>query len=171
MKITGKKPWYLEYLLIIIGTGLMATAITSCFDAAGMVTGGFSGIAIIVKAGTKGLYGNGVPLWVTNLVLNVPVFILAAKIKGFSFVKKALMGDISLTVWLAVLPAWKLSEDIFLAALYGGILQGVGIGMTASFIGTVCSVAIATVLSPVIAEAALHLGPWEYFSLDRKSVV
>lgn len=129
MKITGKKPWYLEYLLIIIGTGLMATAITSCFDAAGMVTGGFSGIAIIVKAGTKGLYGNGVPLWVTNLVLNVPVFILAAKIKGFSFVKKALMGDISLTVWLAVLPAWKLSEDILLAALYGGILQGVGIGL------------------------------------------
>ena len=129
MKIAGKKPWYLEYLLIIIGTGLMATAITSCFDAAGMVTGGFSGIAIIVKAGTKGLYGNGVPLWVTNLVLNVPVFILAAKIKGFSFVKKALMGDISLTVWLAVLPAWKLSEDIFLAALYGGILQGVGIGL------------------------------------------
>ena len=129
MKITGKKPWYLEYLLIIIGTGLMATAITSCFDAAGMVTGGFSGIAIIVKAGTKGLYGDGVPLWVTNLVLNVPVFILAAKIKGFSFVKKALMGDISLTVWLAVLPAWKLSEDIFLAALYGGILQGVGIGL------------------------------------------
>ncbi len=129
MKITGKKPWYLEYLLIIIGTGLMATAITSCFDAAGMVTGGFSGIAIIVKAGTKGLYGNGVPLWVTNLVLNVPVFILAAKIKGFSFVKKALIGDISLTVWLAVLPAWKLSEDIFLAALYGGILQGVGIGL------------------------------------------
>ena len=129
MKITGKKPWYLEYLLIIIGTGLMATAITSCFDAAGMVTGGFSGIAIIVKAGTKGLYGNGVTLWVTNLVLNVPVFILAAKIKGFSFVKKALMGDISLTVWLAVLPAWKLSEDIFLAALYGGILQGVGIGL------------------------------------------
>ena len=129
MKITGKKQLYLEYMLIIIGTALMATAITSCFDAAGMVTGGFSGIAIIVKAGTKGLYGNGVPLWVTNLVLNVPVFILAAKIKGFSFVKKALMGDISLTVWLAVLPAWKLSEDIFLAALYGGILQGVGIGL------------------------------------------
>lgn len=37
--------------------------------------------------------------------------------------------------------------------------------MTASFIGTVVSVIIATVLSPVIAEFALHLGPWEYFSL------
>ena len=38
MKIAGKKVWYLEYILIIVGTGLMATAITSCFDAAGMVT-------------------------------------------------------------------------------------------------------------------------------------
>ena len=36
MKITGKKPWYMEYLLIIVGTALMATAITSCFDAAGL---------------------------------------------------------------------------------------------------------------------------------------
>lgn len=47
----------------------------------------------------------------------------------------------------------------------GQASKALGIGMTASFIGTVCSVAIATVLSPVIAEAALHLGPWEYFSL------
>ena len=82
MKIAGKKVWYLEYILIIVGTGLMATAITSCFDAAGMVTGGFSGIAILVKAWTKGVYGDGIPLWITNLVLNVPLFLLAAKIKG-----------------------------------------------------------------------------------------
>ena len=110
MKIAGKKPWYLEYLLIIVGTGLMGTAITSCFDAAGMVTGGFSGIAILVKAWTKGLYGNGIPLWITNLILNVPLFLLATKIKGFAFVRKALLGDISLTIWLAILPAWKLSR-------------------------------------------------------------
>ena len=129
MKITGKKPWYMEYLLIIVGTALMATAITSCFDAAGMVTGGFSGIAILVKAWTKGVYGDGIPLWITNLVLNVPLFLLAAKIKGFKFVKKALLGDLSLTVWLAVLPAWKLSGDFLLVALYGGLLQGVGIGL------------------------------------------
>ena len=129
MKITGKKPWYMEYLLIIVGTALMATAITSCFDAAGLVTGGISGISILVKAGTKSLYGNGIPLWVTNLVLNIPVFLLAAKIKGIAFVKKALLGDLSLTVWLAVLPAWKLSGDFLLVALYGGLLQGVGIGL------------------------------------------
>ena len=128
MKNTRKKPWYLEYLLIIIGTGLMGTAITSCFDAAGMVTGGFSGIAILVKSWTNGLYGDGIPLWFTNLALNIPLFLLATKIKGFKFVKKALLGDLSLTVWLAILPSWKLSADLLLVALYGGLLQGIGIG-------------------------------------------
>ncbi len=35
--------------MIIVGTALMATAINSVFDMSGMVTGGFSGIAILVK--------------------------------------------------------------------------------------------------------------------------
>ena len=127
--VNGKRSQLLEYLMIIAGTGLMALAINSVFDASGMVTGGFSGIAIIIKAGSQGIIDGGIPLWVTNLVLNIPVFLLAAKIKGVAFVKKALLGDLSLTVWLAVLPAWKLSGDFLLVALYGGLLQGVGIGL------------------------------------------
>ncbi len=43
--------------------------------------------------------------------------------------------------------------------------QALGIGMTASFIGSIFSILIATVLSPLIANIALKLGPWEYFSL------
>ena len=43
--------------------------------------------------------------------------------------------------------------------------KALAIGMTASFLGTVCSVLLATVLSPIIADFALTLGPWEYFSL------
>ena len=35
-----------------------------------------------------------------------------------------------MTVWLAVLPSWNLSgEDLLLAAVYGGIIQGAGIGL------------------------------------------
>ena len=35
----------------------------------------------------------------------------------------------SLTMWLAVLPAWELSDDILLSSVYGGIILGVGIGL------------------------------------------
>ena len=85
----GKKSKLLEYLMIIVGTGLMSLAINSVFDASGMVTGGFSGVAIIVKAWTKGVIDGGIPLWVTNIGLNVPLFLIGWKIHGFSFVKKA----------------------------------------------------------------------------------
>ncbi len=47
----------------------------------------------------------------------------------------------------------------------GKASRALAIGMTASFLGTVVSVIIATVLSPIIADFALMLGPWEYFSL------
>lgn len=124
------KSWYMEYLLIIIGTGLMALSINSVFDAAGLVTGGFSGVAIIVKAWTENLVEGGVPLWFTNFGLNIPLFLLGAKLRGFSFVKKAVIGEISLSAWLAVQPVFPLvGDDLLLAAVYGGVIQGVGIGL------------------------------------------
>ena len=126
----GKKPLWLEYLMIIVGTGLMSLAINSVFDASGMVTGGFSGIAIIIKAWTKGLVNGGIPLWVTNCVLNIPLFFIAWRVKGFSFIKKAILGEVSLSVWLAIQPVFHLAgDDLLLAALYGGVIQGIGIGL------------------------------------------
>lgn len=126
----GRKPLWLEYLMIIVGTGLMSLAINSVFDASGMVTGGFSGIAIIIKAWTKGLVNGGIPLWVTNCVLNIPLFFIAWRVKGFSFIKKAILGEISLSVWLAIQPVFHLAgDDLLLAALYGGVIQRVGIGL------------------------------------------
>ena len=130
LKVNGKKPVGLDYLMIIVGTGLMSLAINSVFDAAGMVTGGFSGIAIIIKAWTKNLIEGGIPLWVTNCVLNIPLFVIAWKVRGFSFIKRAILGEISLSVWLAIQPVWNLAgNDLLLSALYGGVIQGVGIGL------------------------------------------
>ena len=117
--VNGKRSQLLEYLMIIAGTGLMALAINSVFDASGMVTGGFSGIAIIIKAGSQGIIDGGIPLWVTNMGLNIPLFLIGWKINGFSFVKKALIGEIALSTWLAIEPVWNLAgNDLLLAALY-----------------------------------------------------
>ena len=130
MSLVKKKDWYLDYLLIIVGTGLMALAINSVFDATGLVTGGFSGIAILVKHWTGGIVDGGVPLWLTNITLNIPLFFLGWRIKGFSFVKKALVGEISLSTWRAIQPVWNIAgDDLLLAAVYGGVILGIGIGM------------------------------------------
>ena len=130
----GKKLKYMDYLLIIVGTCLMAVAVISAFDKAGMVTGGFSGVAIIVKEWTESLVPGGIPLWITNMALNIPLFFLGMRIGGFQFVKKALVGELCLSFWLAVLPGCipdfnMAGNDLLLAAVYGGVIQGVGIGL------------------------------------------
>ena len=54
----------------------------------GMVTGGFSGIAILVKEWTEGVVPGGIPLWITNLSLNIPLFLIGMKLSGFQFVER-----------------------------------------------------------------------------------
>ena len=77
-----KKSPVIDYIAIIIGTGLMGLAIQCIFDPISLVMGGFTGMAIIVKYVTEGLVEGGIPLWLTNLVLNIPVFLVALKVKG-----------------------------------------------------------------------------------------
>ena len=119
-----------NYLLIIIGTALMAFAIASVLEPASLVTGGFSGIAIIVKQYTDHLIPGGVPLSVTNLVLNIPVFLIAIRLKGLRYLIHTLFATVMLSFWLSVLPVVPLAgDDLLLASLYGGILMGAGIGL------------------------------------------
>lgn len=119
-----------NYLLIIIGTALMAFAIASVLEPASLVTGGFSGIAIIVKQYTGHLIPGGVPLSVTNLALNIPVFLIAIRLKGLRYLIHTLFATVMLSFWLSVLPVVPLAgDDLLLASLYGGILMGAGIGL------------------------------------------
>jgi putative tricarboxylic transport membrane protein len=53
----------------------------------------------------------------------------------------------------------------------GQAVKALGAGITASFFGTVLSIAIAAFLSPILADLALKLGPWEYFSLGFCAIV
>lgn len=129
-KFIRKKNAFWDYVLIIVGTGSLAFAIQCMFDPIGLVTGGFTGLAIIVKDMTQGIVPGGLPLWLTNILLNVPVFALAYKVKGKAFVFRTAIGTFLLSAWLYVIPVIDLSQgDYFLAAIFGGALAGLGIGL------------------------------------------
>ena len=73
---------FYDYIMIIIGTGILAFGIACFYDQVGLVTGGFSGLAIVIKHITSVFIEGGIPLWFTNIALNVPVFILSYFLKG-----------------------------------------------------------------------------------------
>lgn len=129
MRIMNSRPWYVDYLFIFMGTGIMALAIQCIFEPIGLVTGGFSGIAIIIRKITAGIVEGGVPLWLTNLALNVPVFIAALIIKGRKFLGRTVIGTVLLSFWLYVIPQVNLTQgDYMLSAVFGGVITGIGIG-------------------------------------------
>lgn len=129
-KLVNKRPVWMDYLLIFIGTGLMGFAIQCIYDPISLVTGGFTGIAIILKYVTAKAFGKGLPLWLGNLGLNAPVFLIAWKVKGKQFIGRTAFATVMLSAWLFVIPAVDLSMgDYTLAAIFGGGITGVGIGM------------------------------------------
>ncbi|MBO5071106.1 MAG: YitT family protein [Roseburia sp.] len=129
-KLFYKRPAALDYIMIIIGTGLLGFSIQCVFDPSGLVIGGFTGFAIIVKEITQSLIPGGIPLWLTNIALNIPGFIIAFRLKGKRFVWRTIVGTAMLSVWLYIIPPMDFSQgDYILAAIFGGCIAGVGMGL------------------------------------------
>lgn len=121
---------FYEYAMIIIGTGILAFGIACFYDPIGLVTGGVTGLAIVIKSLTNGLVEGGIPLWLTNAAFNVPMFILAYFLKGKKFIGKSFFGAMALSAWLAVIPQVNLAgEDMLLSAVFGAVFTGAGIGL------------------------------------------
>ena len=119
-----------NYVLILVGTAVMALAIQCIYDRVGLVTGGFTGLTIIIRNITKSVISGGIPLWFANIVLNIPVFIYSYVKFGKKFVGRTLFATIMLSVWLYIIPGVDLSgDDYLLAALFGGVFTGVGMGI------------------------------------------
>lgn len=124
-----KYPMFL-YFVIVVGTGLLAFTIKCIFDPIGLVTGGFTGIAILLKSWTGAFYQGGIPLWFANLALNIPVFLIALRVKGKGFIARTVIATMLLSAWLYVIPEIDfVSGDYILASVFGGVLTGVSMGM------------------------------------------
>ncbi len=128
-RIYNKRSPVWDYIFIFIGTGLLGVAIQCLYDPISLVTGGFTGLSIIVKEVSGGLMEGGIPLWLTNIVLNIPFFILALKVKGVKFIFRTFVGTMLLSVWLYIIPVIDLTQgDYILAAVFGGVIGGAGMG-------------------------------------------
>ncbi|MDR1000775.1 MAG: YitT family protein [Clostridiales bacterium] len=116
-----------DYLLIVAGTTLLAFAITYFYDPNQLVIGGVSGLAIIIadRAQTMGVT---IPLWLTNIVLNVPLFLLAYKYLGRQFLTRTLFSTVylSLALWLTSFIPLPKDQDLILSSLFGGVISGAG---------------------------------------------
>lgn len=132
-KININKSGIDRFIRIIVGTGLFAFAVKCVYDPCGLVIGGFSGIAIIIRKITQSIIPGGVPLGITTFILNLPVFIIAWIKIGKKFVMRSIVATFLVSVWLMLIPDYSLTgKDYMLTAIAGGILAGSGLGIVLS---------------------------------------
>lgn len=120
----------MHYVFIVIGAVLMAASIRLVYEPMGMVTGGVTGLGIVIKDLTKFAIEGGIPLWLTNIILNIPLIIFAIYILGKKQLVNTLFATLCLSAALAIVPSINiLPEDYLLASVFGGAIGGAGMGM------------------------------------------
>ncbi len=113
-----------SWFLVAAGTFFMAAGTNMVYEPMRMVTGGFAGIAILLRNFIS------IPLWLITLILNIPLFFVCIKILGSRFAERALWGILCFSTGIAIFPQFFLvGGDYLMAALLGGVLNGIGLAL------------------------------------------
>lgn len=138
-----------DYAVIFFGAFCIAFSLDVFFSPNNMVIGGVGGIAIILQGLGEGVLGVDIPISFTNTVLNIPLFIIAAYIFNINVIIRTLFATISLSLCLFILEmlentsvfllfdtVFQTNGDLFLSAVFGGIITGFGLGLVLNRLAT-----------------------------------
>ena len=134
--------WDLKELLsAIFGCFIFAFAVNLFIVPNSLFNGGILGIAQLIRSVVEMILPFSFPFDISgilNFIINVPLFIIAYKLISKTFFKRTLICVIFMTIFLTIIPIPKeaIVEDILTSVLIGGILAGIGGGMTLSSSGS-----------------------------------
>ena len=115
----------IDYLLMACGAMIFAFSVATFTSPNNIAPGGMTGIATMLN------FLFGLPIGTLIFIMNIPLFIWGAIEKGLSFLTKTIFTtaflSVSIDIFKAVMPAYE--GDVILAAIFGGILNGIGIGL------------------------------------------
>ena len=131
-----------DILAIIFGAGIFSFGIYFLVIPFHFYEGGATGITLITY------YLFKIPVSIMNLLINIPLFVLAWKLLGKKSLYLSLLGTFSVSAWMAIFEAIPLSHryhhfifnafkgDILLACIASGVVLGLGLGIIFNAGGT-----------------------------------
>lgn len=115
---------------IAAGTAITASGLNLFLVPNRLNDGGLTAVAVVLHLVAH------VPTGATLFALNVPLFLLAWWRIGIRFVARSLIGTGLLSAWLEIIPQHAVVHDLLLAAVYGGLVSGIGTGIVFRFGGS-----------------------------------
>ena len=110
-------------LLILAGLLAAAAAYRMYLIPNRVVAGGFTGVGQLLNHAT------GISVGLVNAALNVPLFLISMKSMGLRFGIRSLAAMALLSLLIDHLPLPPATDDMLLAAVYGGAISGIGFGL------------------------------------------
>ena len=110
---------------MIIGCVFFALSLVLFLAPNSIVAGGVTGLSTLLH-----LLNENIPIGMLSILLNIPIFLLGVKYTGWKFILRCLLTVVILGIFtdiFASLPA--MTDNKILASLYGGVFQGIGIGV------------------------------------------
>lgn len=116
----------LKYLGIMLGCLIAACSINLFVVPSHLLTGGVTGIAMIIY------YIFDLPIGLQTFFYNVPLLIASYKLLGKNYTVDVIIGTIFFAFCLDAtkfLGSYELVDDLMLASVYGGVFNGIGYGL------------------------------------------
>ncbi|MBN1838771.1 MAG: YitT family protein [Campylobacterales bacterium] len=119
-----------NYGFIVLGSLFLAYGVVALFIPNALVTGGTSGMALLMH------YIFNYPVGVMMMAINAPLLLLGTKFFGKHFTFRSIIAIGFTSVCIDGMRAWMhivpLSHDVILASIFGGISVGIGLGFILS---------------------------------------
>ena len=113
-----------EYIIVALACVVMAFNINYFFVGNKLAEGGVSGLSLIIH------YLSNIDVSYLYFALNIPLIILAYIFLGKNFLLKTFFATFVLSVFLKVFASFSEPlDDILLAAIFGGAINGIAIGI------------------------------------------
>lgn len=140
MYIKTSKKWQsvLDFSMIVLGTLIMGFSFSVFLEPNNISVGGFSALAMVFGTLFEKIGIVGIPTSAIYLVLNIGLYFLALKTLGKKFAIKSLVGILSFSLGMQLfdLINFNITYELFVSAIFGGAIMGVGVGLVVRFGGS-----------------------------------
>lgn len=115
----------MNYATIVVGCLLLAFGQLYFIKGLHIPMGGVNGIALVMN------YLWGLPVGTMNILMNLPLFLLAWRSMGRQFFCRMVTGVIVSSIFIDALAPYVTSfqGEMLISALYGGLVMGAGLGL------------------------------------------
>lgn len=114
-----------RFLLVSLAAALMAVNINTFVHTAGLLPGGFSGITLLLQEIFKTRLNVTIPFSAVYWLLNAVPAVICFRTVGKKFTLFSLWMVVLSGVLTDVIPGLKVTDDILLCTIFGGIVSGV----------------------------------------------